>query len=89
MYAIVHFPAEKLTDAILVKDASVGTDQQGKYLYTLNDSDKVVYTPIKTGDLYHDTLRIVTSGIGRDTRYVTKALLKVRDGMAVKPALVK
>lgn len=89
MYAIVHFPAEKLTDAILVKDASVGTDQQGKYLYTLNDSDKVVYTPIKTGDLYHDTLRIVTSGIDRDTRYVTKALLKVRDGMAVKPALVK
>lgn len=88
MYAVVHLPAITLTDAILVRDASISTDQQGKYLYTLNDSDKVVYTPITAGDLYNDTLRIVTSGIKPDVRYVTKALLKVRNGMAVKPNLI-
>lgn len=89
MYALVHLPAETVPDAIIVKDSSISTDQQGKYLYTLNDSDKVVYTPVTVGSLYHDTLRIVTSGITPSTRYVTKALLKVRDGMTVKPNLVK
>lgn len=88
MYALVHFPTQNDPHAILVKDGSISTDQQGKYLYTLNDSNKVIYTPISVGDLYHDTLRIVTSGITPDTRYVTKALLKVRDGMTVKPNLI-
>lgn len=89
MYAVVHFPSVTERDALLIKDGSISTDQQGKYLYTLSDSDKVIYTPIKVGDLYHDTLRIVNSGITADTRYVTKAMLKVRDGMRVKPNLVK
>ena len=32
-----------------------------------------------------DSLRIVTKGIAPGDRYVTRALLKVRDGMAVRP----
>ncbi len=89
MYVNIHLPFGENNNAILVKDASIGTDQLGKYLYVVNDSDKVVYTPIKTGDLYNDSLRVVTEGIGPDTRYVTSALLKVRDGMQVKPVMVK
>ena len=53
----------------------------------VNDSNKVVYTPVKTGELIGDTLRIITSGISAGQRYVTKALLKVRDGMTVKPQM--
>ena len=65
----------------------IGTDQLGKYVYVVNDSDKVVYTPIQTGELYHDTLRIVSSGLKPTDRYVTQALMKVRDGMTVKPVI--
>ena len=32
-----------------------------------------------------DTLRQVTAGIGPKDPYVTSALLKVRDGMTIKP----
>ena len=71
--------------AILIKDASIGTDQKGKYVYVVNDDNKVVYTPIEVGELIDDTMRIVTEGLTPDSRYVTKALLKVRDGMTVKP----
>lgn len=71
--------------ALLVKDSSIGTDQLGKYLYVVNDSNRIVYTPIETGDIYRDSLRIVTKGIGPESRYVTSAMLKVRDGMEVKP----
>lgn len=89
MYCTIHMPNEVLSKAILVRDASIGTDQLGKFLYTVNDSNKVVYTPIKVGELVNDTMRIVTDGLKPNTRYVTQALLKVRDGMPVKPVLKK
>ncbi|MDE6278267.1 MAG: efflux RND transporter periplasmic adaptor subunit [Muribaculaceae bacterium] len=89
MYATVSLPYGIDREAILVRDASIGTDQRGKYVYVVNDSSKVVYTPVETGELVNDTLRIITSGLTPKDRYVTKALLKVRDGSAVKPNLVK
>lgn len=89
MYAQVKLPVASSSHAMLVRDASVSTDQRGSYLYTLNDSNKVVYTPVKVGDLYHDTLRLVKSGIKPDTRYVTRAMISVRNGEKVIPKLVK
>lgn len=47
MYTNVHMPFGENAKAILVKDSSIGTDQLGKYLYVVNDSDKIVYTPLK------------------------------------------
>ena len=85
MYVSVKLPWKTDPKAVLVKDASLSTDQLGKYLYTVNDSDKVVYTPVTVGDLYHDTLRVVTKGISAGNRYVTKAMLKGRNGMTVNP----
>lgn len=85
MYADVALPYAVEPHAIVVRDASLGTDQLGKYLYTVNDSDMVVYTPVKAGELYQDTLRVISSGLRPTDRYVTEALLKVRDGMKVNP----
>lgn len=85
MYGTISLPYAVERDAVLVSDAAISTDQLGKYLYVVNDSDKVVYTPVQVGELYQDTLRVVKSGIRPGDRYVTKALLKVRDGMSVHP----
>lgn len=85
MYCKISMPTQIINNAILVRDASIGTDQLGKYVYVVNDSAKVVYTPIKVGETVNDTLRVVTSGLKRGDRYVTRAMLKVRDGMTVKP----
>ena len=89
MYAKVQLPYGRIDNAILVDDASIASDQLGKYLYVVNDSNRVVYTPITVGDLYQDTLRIVLKGIRPTDRYVTKAFLKVRNGMTVTPDLRK
>lgn len=89
MYVTVDLPYERLSDAILVKDAAITTSQSRKFIYTVNDSNKVVYTPIEVGDMANDTMRVVTSGLRGDERYVTKAMLKVRPGMTVKPVLTK
>lgn len=85
MYCTVKLPYATDPKALVIKDAAISTDQLGKFVYTVNDSNKIVYTPIEVGSLYHDTLRVVTKGLTKDSRYVTTALLKVRDGMEVKP----
>ena len=85
LYVTITLPYAEQPDAVLVRDASIGTDQLGKYLYIVNDSNVVRYRPIEVGQLVDDTLRQVTAGIGPKDPYVTSALLKVRDGMTIKP----
>lgn len=89
MYVSINLPSESDPKAILVKDASIATDQLGKYIYAVSDSNKVVYTPIQAGSVVRDSMRIVTDGVKPGTRYVDKALLKVRNGMQIKPIETK
>ncbi|MDE6810994.1 MAG: efflux RND transporter periplasmic adaptor subunit [Muribaculaceae bacterium] len=88
MYGKVKLPINKVKDGILILDSSISTDQKGKYVYTLNDSNKIVYTPIVTGDLYNDSLRLVKSGISPKSVYVTRAMMNVRSGEKVQPVIV-
>lgn len=85
MYVTVSLPYGINPKAVVVKDASLSTDQLGKYLYVVNDSDKVVYTPVTVGPIYQDSLRVITKGVKAGEKYVTEALLTVRNGMKVKP----
>jgi len=85
LYVSITLPYGKEPQAILIPDASIGTDQLGKYVYVVNDSDMVRYRHIETGQLIDDSLRQVTGGLSPQERYVTKALMKVREGMKVNP----
>lgn len=85
MYVSVSVPYGFDPKAVLVKDASIGSDQLGSYVYAVNDSNRVVYTPIKIGEMANDSMRVVLSGLTPTSRYVTKALLKVRNGMKINP----
>ena len=89
MFCKIKMPLRVVPDAMLVKDASIGNDQSGSYVYVVDKSGKVTSRAIKTGEVVADTMRVVTSGLKPGDRYVTKALLKVRDGMTVRPHLVK
>ena len=87
MYTEIHLPYAIEPHALLILDAAIGSDQLGKYVYTVDETDKITYTPVKTGEVLDDTLRIITSGLSPDDRYVTRALMKVRDGMKVNLSL--
>ena len=86
LYVKVILPYESKSDAILVPDASIGTDQLGRYVYLVNDSNKVVYQRVDVGQLL-DTYRVINSGVEAGDRYVTTALLKVRPGMVIDPIM--
>lgn len=85
LYVTITLPYSEQKEAILVRDASIGNDQLGKFLYVVNDSNIVKYRSIEPGQLIDDTLRQIISGIKPGERYVTTALLKVRDGMTITP----
>lgn len=89
MFATVALPLAHLDRAVLIEDAAIGTDQLGKYIYVVNDSNQVVYTPVQVGEVIDGTKRVITKGIEPGTKYVTKALLKVRDGEKVDPVMKK
>ena len=88
-YVTITLPVGCMSDALLVPDTSIGTDQLGKYLYVVSDSGVVHYRHIETGELIDDTLRIVKAGLRPTDLYVTQALLKVREGMHVSPVLTR
>lgn len=89
LFVSVTLPYGEAENAVLVRDASIGTDQLGKYLYVVNDSNIVNYRSIQTGQLTDGNMRIVKSGLSPKERYVTKALLKVRQGMKINPIVEK
>ena len=89
MYVTISLPYGDNPKAILVKDASIATDQLGKYMYVVNDSNVIVKKRIDVGEIYRDSLRVVNKGIEPGDKYITKALLTVRAGEKVKPILTK
>lgn len=89
MYVTVSLPYGDNPKAVLVKDAAIGTDQIGKYMYVVNDSNIVVKRRIETGEIFRDSLRVIDKGIQPGDKYITKALLTVRGGEKVKPVLSK
>lgn len=87
MYLTVSLPYGENPRAILVKDAAISTDQLGKFLYVVNDSNIIEKRRLDVGEIYHDSLRVVDKGIKPGEKYITKALLTVRAGEKVKPIL--
>ena len=59
LFVSVTLPYGEARNAVLVNDASIGTDQLGKYLYVVNDSDIVNYRHIEVGQLADHNMRVV------------------------------
>lgn len=85
MYCTVSLPYGEVDNAILIPDASTGTDQLGRYIYVIDSNNIVSYRHIEVGEIINDSLIHVKSGLNPGEQFVTKALLKVRSGMKVEP----
>lgn len=85
LYVSITLPYGEQPQAVLVSDAAIGTDQLGKFVYVVGDSNIVHYRSIVVGQMVNDTMRQVVKGLSPQEQYVTKALMKVREGMKVNP----
>jgi RND family efflux transporter MFP subunit len=70
--------------ALLVNDRALGTSQGQKFLYIVNEENKVEYRPVTIG-ARRQGLREVTDGLKLGDRVVINGLLRVRAGVTVEP----
>jgi RND family efflux transporter MFP subunit len=84
LFVRVRVPLGGPHKALLVNDRALGTNQGQKFLYVLDDQNKVGYRPVTVGDL-HGGLREVVDGLKAGERVVINGLLRVRPGVTVEP----
>ena len=83
----VRVPTSAPYQALLVNPEAVGTDQDLRYLYVVDESNKVVRYNVKLGSL-HDGLQVITDGLKPGERVVAKDVQRVQQGATVNPTLV-
>jgi RND family efflux transporter MFP subunit len=84
LFARVKLVGNHKINALLVRDAAIGTDQDRKFVLVVGPGDTLAYRPIVPGRL-SDGLRIVSSGLKSGDRVVVNGLMRVRPGMKVAP----
>ncbi len=83
LYARVRVPVEKKA-AFLVPEVAIGNDQQGSYVFIVNEKNIVERRSVKTGPAV-DSLRGVEEGLKGKEWVVVKGLLKAAPGRQVTP----
>jgi RND family efflux transporter MFP subunit len=84
LFAHIRVPLGEPHKALLVNDRALGTNQGQKFLFIVNEDNKVEYRPVTIGALHHG-LREVTDGLKHGERVVVNGLLRVRPGVKVEP----
>jgi membrane fusion protein, multidrug efflux system len=83
LYARVRVPVEERA-TFLVPDVAVAQDQQGAYVFMVNEKNVVERRSVKTGPAV-DTLRAVDDGLAGNEWVVVNGLLKAAPGRPVTP----
>ena len=83
LFARVRFPISS-TSSMLVSDAALLSDQQGRYAMVVNDKDEVEVRRVEVGML-DGAMRVVESGLEPDDRVIVLGVLKARPGSKVTP----
>jgi len=83
LYARVRVPLEQ-RPAFLVRDAAIGHDQQGTYVFVVNEKNVVERRSVTTGPAV-DGLRAIDDGLQGQERVIVNGLLKAAPGRQVTP----
>jgi multidrug efflux system membrane fusion protein len=65
-------------DAILVPEKAINTDQDKKFVYVVNDENKVHRNYVTVGTLLDNDLIVVSKGIDSDDRVVVNGIQRIR-----------
>jgi multidrug efflux system membrane fusion protein len=84
-FAHIRLGRAKPTNALLVNERAVGTDQNKKFVLVVGDDNKAAYREVSLGGAVDGGLRIVTSGLKPNERIVVNGLQRVRPGSLIAP----
>lgn len=83
MFVRVRLPIGKPHAALLVIDRAIGSDQGLKFVYVVDNENKVQQRRIETGPLEEDGLRVITSGLKPDDWVIVGGIQQVRPRMVI------
>ena len=86
-FARVKMGRAKAESALVINERAVGTDQDKKFVFVVDDASKAVYREVKLGPNANG-LRVVTSGLKEGERIVVNGLQRVRPGALLAPEVV-
>jgi multidrug efflux system membrane fusion protein len=84
MFARVQVPASAPYQALMVPDASIGSEQARKFVYLIDQDNVVRLRYVTLGQLVDD-LRVIKEGLSAGDRVVVNGLMRVRQGVKVTP----
>ena len=84
MFVRVRVPTGEHPKTILVQDAALSTDLDGKYLLLVNNDNIVERCPVKIGHQIED-MRVILTGLSVEDRYITKGIQSAFPGSKVVP----
>lgn len=84
MRARVRIPIGDPRPALLVTERAIGTDQGRKYVYVVNDKNRVERRDV-TLDRVVDGLQVIAEGIKPGEWIIVNGIQRVRDGLEVNP----
>jgi len=87
MFARVEVPSGPPSEALLVPDAAIGTEQVRKFVLVVDDEDVARVKYVTLGTVI-DGLRVVQSGLNADDRVIVNGVMRVRPGAKVSPQVV-
>ncbi len=87
MFVRVRVPTSGSYPALLVSPEAVGTDQDLKYVYVVDEDNKVVRHAVQLGTL-QDSLQVIADGLKPGERVIVNGLQRVQQGATVNPTLV-
>ena len=84
MFANVEMGLPQKQDEILLSERAIGTDQDRKFVYVVNDQNMVEYRQIRIGESMGGE-RVVSSGLNEGDKVITEGIIRIRPGMPVQP----
>lgn len=89
MFCRVLLPISRPKSAILIADRAIGTDQGLKFVYVVDNDNKLEYRRVTVGELQSDNLRAIESGLSPGDKVVVSGIHLVRPGFIIKPDLIE
>jgi multidrug efflux system membrane fusion protein len=83
LFVRLRIPRGKPKPAILIEERAIGTDLGGKYVLTVGHDNMVSRTYVELGQLDRG-MRVVTSGLAAEQKYIVAGIQKARPGLPVK-----
>jgi membrane fusion protein, multidrug efflux system len=90
LFIRVRLPIGKPYQALVVPEASLGTDQGRKYVYVVNEKNEAIHTEVDVGAPYPGGRRVIEKGLRASDRIVASGLQRIaRNGVIVVPKELK